>query len=172
VSGAWAVLTPDQRRAFLGATAHANVYRLSVTVRKGAPIGSMNEFVAVGTNHPKIPELRFVATAQVEGSVAVVPPRVESFGVNPRTGAEVVCSIVSEGGHRVIAVTVERAPPGLEVLVGTRCERSPTGSRCPMRVKILPGPAGSIIRGEIHLRTGLPSAPALKVPVYIVRGER
>jgi len=174
-------LPPDQLRD--EPTARSGML-LTVTTKPGLPQGEFQQTIRLATNLPGAGTIEVPIRGTVTSDIGVAGRGWESsrsmlvFGaVSQRTGAQRRLSLIVRGPHRqqVHFAVTRVVPESLKVTLG---EPNPIGEgaawQTPMTVEVPPGSPtcnhlGSDLGplGEIHLKTGHPDVPELKLLVYL-----
>ena len=138
------------------------------TLKAGSKLGSFNETVLIGTDHPLKPKLSLKILGKVTGPILLTPERVFLREINSSLGGSETISVWVRG-RSAINFEVARKPEGIDVAFEpVKVPEGVKGSRYKMTVKVQPGiPAGPIV-GEIVLKTDHPNASEIRVPVDIL----
>lgn len=141
-------------------------WKVNVEVKPGFPLGQMREEIVVHTDHPHRPEVKVMVVGVVAGPVSVSPDRIRMVTVKSAEGggAEVLLNV--RGGEEA-NFTVASKPEKLEVAV----EPTDVKGRYRARVSVPKGTPAGLVDGLVVLKTDLPNAGELKIPVSFLVGK-
>jgi hypothetical protein len=138
--------------------------KLNINVKSALPLGTFREEVVLATDHPSEPEVRLTVTGKMSGPVNVIPEKLRMHQVNGKAGGRSDITISVRGGHEA-KISVEKTPKGLDVEVGPT--NPPRKGMYRLSVIIPRGTPAADIEDEIVLKTDIPKAEKLIVPVSI-----
>ncbi len=142
-------------------------WTVNVTLKATAKLGSFNEELVLWTDHPAKPELKLKLAGKVTGPITFTPEKVVIHDANMIDGGSATLLVWVRG--RSATITVEKAPPGLEVAFEPMAMPSGIkGSKYKMTVKVVPGVNAAQINDEIVLKTDHPNASEIRIPVDVL----
>jgi len=142
--------------------------KVAIKVKEGFPIGTMREEVVIHTDHKLRPEIKITVVGSVSGPVSVLPERLRMVTVKSSEGASSEITLLVRGG-KAANFEVARKPDQLKISI----EPSDLGDskgRYRLKVDIPKGTTPGYIDKDIILKTDLPNAGELKIPVNILVG--
>jgi hypothetical protein len=141
-------------------------WKVNVDVKPGFPLGQMREEIVVHTDHPHRPEFKLMVVGVVSGPVSVSPERVRMVSVKSRDGggAEILLNV--RGGQEA-SFDVARKPEKLDVAI----EPTDVKGRYRARITVPKGTPAGLVDGDVVLKTDLPNAGELKIPVSFLVGN-
>jgi len=143
-------------------------YAIELKLRKSTNLGAFAEEVVVETDHPKMPRLSLKVRGKVAGSVSMIPEKVVLRGVNSSNGGSQDVTIWVRG-RTSATFSVARKPEGIDVAVEPiKMAPGGTGSKYKMTVKVMPGAPAGEIDGEVVLKTDVPMAGEVRLPLDIL----
>jgi hypothetical protein len=137
-------------------------YNVSVRIKPGMPLGKFKDELIIATDHPLQRELRVPIGGNVTGLVSVIPEGLAR--VVGRGGGSKEVKLVVRGG-RPTHFELLRKPDQLEISIEP-ADGSPPGVYR-LRATIPPGTAAGRIDDQIILKSDLPKAGEIKIPVSI-----
>ncbi|WP_165075181.1 DUF1573 domain-containing protein [Paludisphaera rhizosphaerae] len=144
-------------------------YKINIDVKPGFPMGLMREEIVIHTDHPHRPEIKLTAVGTVVGPVSVVPDRLRMVTVKSAEGASSEVHLSVRAGKEA-TFTVASKPDKLEVSI-TPEESADVKGRYKVTIKVPKGTSTGLIDGEVVLKTDLPNAGELKIPVSFLVGS-
>ncbi len=139
--------------------------KVILTLKAGAPLGVFHEEVIIETDHPKKPELKYVASGKVEGPIRFSPERVRLFVPAKVGGTDTLTLWVQ--GQKDTKFTVEKKPEHLDVQIAPLASVG-DATQYRFTVTVPPGqPAGTHYDDTIILKTTHPKAGEVKIPVAV-----
>ena len=139
-------------------------WAVTVTLKATAKLGEFNEELVVWTDHPAKPDVKKRITGKVTGPITFTPEKVVIHDANVTEGGSASLLVWVRG--RSATITVEKAPPGLDVsFTPMAMPAGVKGSKFKMNVKILPGTNAAQISDVIVLKTDHPNASEIRIPV-------
>jgi hypothetical protein len=142
--------------------------KVTIQVKEGFPIGTMREEVVIHTDHPLRPEIKVYVTGSVSGPISVLPERLRMVTVKSSEGASGEITLLVRGGQAA-NFEVVRKPDQLNVSVEPNDSGDHKG-RYRVKVDIPKGTMPVYIDAPIILKSDVPNASELKIPVNILIG--
>jgi len=142
------------------AEGEGSYFIITVTLKPGAPLGTLKSKVTVFTNHPKEPVVEIPVTAEIVGDIKIQPDTL-FFGMLKKNG---------EAEASVILCTVGNKPFVIKQIISSLDYISVVAAPVMDGHKIIAtlkknAPAGNI-KGEVIVYTDSPDQPQIKIPVY------
>lgn len=144
-------------------------WKVHLDVKPGFPLGQMREELVIHTDHPHRPEIKVTVVGVVAGPVSVTPERIRMQTVKSKDGGSSEVKLNVRGGGEATFTVADR-PGNLEVAVEP-VDAGGVKGQYRMTVKVPPGTAPGLIDGDVVLKTDLPNAGELKVPVSFLVGN-
>lgn len=145
-------------------------YKVNIDVKPGFPMGLMREEVVIHTDHPHRPEVKLTAVGTVVGPVSVVPDRLRMITVKSGEGATTVLALSVRAGKEA-NFTVAEKPEKLEVSITPDDSAAGVKGRYLMKISVPKGTSPGLIDGDIVVKSDIPSAGELKIPVSFLVGS-
>ena len=146
----------------------AKGHSLEVRLQKSTNLGAFAEEILVETDHPLRPKLSLKVRGKVTGPIMTIPERVVLREVNSSLGASQDVTLWVRGRSSA-NFTVAKKPEGIDVAIEPmKAVAVGKGSKYKLTVKVIPGtPAGEIV-AEIVLKTDVPMAGEIRLPIDIL----
>ena len=141
---------------------------IEVTLKPTDKLGAFKEEILIETDHPEKPEVRLFATGRITGPITFAPEKVLIHGATAAAGGTAKVTVWVRG-RSTAQLTVEKAPPGLDVtFTPVPQPAGVTGSKFLMTARVAPGTPAGQINDEIVIKTDHPQASEVRVPVDIL----
>ena len=158
------LLTPDECKSIKVEKGFA----VDFTLKMASNLGSFAEEVAIETDHPLKPVVKLKVMGKVTGPITTIPEKLVLREINSSDGGGQDMTLWVRG-RTSARFTVEKKPAGIEVAIEP-IKQGPEvkGSKYKMSVKVMPGtPAGRFV-DEIVLKTDVPMASEVRVPLDVL----
>jgi hypothetical protein len=147
-------------------------YRLDVLIKPEMPLGQFSEEILVETDHPKEPLVRIDVIGRMIGAISAVPDHLE-LDVDGRKGGAGSLTLWVRGRDSA-KFEVAESPEKLKVAIAPVDDQTGAtgkggvGKMYRMTVTVPPGTPPCEIKTPIVLKTDVPEAAEVKIPVHAV----